>query len=150
MANARQIHGQTQILEADGVAKPEWGVKRICTNCQSRFYDLQKNPIECPSCGTTFDPEVFAKPKRARSAAPSEAARKAAAAEAEKRKKAKEAEAEGDDDDELDDDIDDDLDDDIEDEDDEGVLEDASDLGEDDDDVAEVLENVDDKNKEEG
>ena len=129
-------------MEANGVAKPEWGVKRICTNCQARFYDLQKNPIECPSCGTTFDPEVFAKPKRARSAAPSEAARKAAAAEAEKRKKAKEAEeaeAEGED-----------LDDDIEDEDDESVLEDASDLGEDEDDVAEVLENVDDKNKEDG
>jgi uncharacterized protein (TIGR02300 family) len=125
------------------VAKPEWGVKRICTNCQARFYDLQKNPIECPSCGTTFEPEVFAKPKRARSAAPSEAARKAAAAEAEKRKKAKEAaEAE-------DDDLDDDLDDDIEDEDDDGVLEDASDLGEDDDDVAEVLEKVDEDRKEE-
>ena len=125
------------------MAKPEWGVKRICTNCQARFYDLQKNPIECPSCGTTFEPEVFAKPKRARSAAPSEAARKAAAAEAEKRKKAKEAaEAE-------DNDLDDDLDDDIEDEDDDGVLEDASDLGEDDDDVAEVLEKVDEDRKEE-
>lgn len=123
------------------MTKPEWGVKRICTNCQSRFYDLNKNPIECPSCGTTFDPEVFAKPKRSRSAAPSEAARKAAAAEAEKKKKAAEAKAAEAEDDDLDDDIDDD--------DDEGVLEDASDLGEDDDDVAEVLEKVDGVTKEE-
>ena len=119
------------------MTKTEWGVKRICTNCQSRFYDLQKNPIECPSCGTTFDPEVFAKPKRSRSAAPSEAARKAAAAEAEKKKKAAEAKAAEAEEDDIDDDNDD------------GVLEDASDLGEDDDDVAEVLENVDDSRKEE-
>jgi len=128
------------------VAKPEWGIKRICTNCHARFYDLQKNPIECPSCGTTFDPDVFARPKRARSAGPSEAARKAAA-EAERRKKAAELEDDAGDD-ELEDDVDDELDEDMDDEDEDGVLEDASDLGEDEDDVAEVLENVDEERKE--
>jgi uncharacterized protein (TIGR02300 family) len=123
------------------VAKPEWGVKRFCTNCQARFYDLNKNPIECPSCGTTFDPEVFAKPKRSRAAAPGEAARKAAAAEAAKAKKAQEAKAaEAADAADTEEDLDDDED--------EGVLEDASDLGEDDDDVAEVLENVDERKEE--
>lgn len=34
--------------------KAEWGVKRTCPNCEARFYDLQRQPILCPECGTTF------------------------------------------------------------------------------------------------
>ena len=30
--------------------KEEWGVKRICPSCQTRFYDLQRDPMTCPSC----------------------------------------------------------------------------------------------------
>ena len=28
-----------------GVAKPEWGAKRICHNCGARYYDLQRDSI---------------------------------------------------------------------------------------------------------
>jgi len=50
------------------VAKPEWGAKRICHNCGARYYDLQRDPIICPKCGTEFDPEAFLKSRRSRSA----------------------------------------------------------------------------------
>lgn len=32
----------------------ELGTKRTCPNCAARFYDLLKNPIQCPKCGTNF------------------------------------------------------------------------------------------------
>ncbi len=35
--------------------KTEWGVKRTCPNCETRFYDLQRAPILCPECGATFN-----------------------------------------------------------------------------------------------
>jgi len=35
--------------------KDEWGVKRLCPKCSVRFYDLQNDPMTCPSCGATFD-----------------------------------------------------------------------------------------------
>ena len=31
--------------------KEEWGVKRLCPNCHTRFYDLQNDPMTCPNCG---------------------------------------------------------------------------------------------------
>jgi len=34
--------------------KEEWGVKRVCPNCSVRFYDLQRDPMTCPSCGHSF------------------------------------------------------------------------------------------------
>lgn len=34
--------------------KDEWGVKRLCPHCASRFYDLQRDPMTCPECDTTF------------------------------------------------------------------------------------------------
>lgn len=37
--------------------KDEWGVKRLCPNCSTRFYDLQHDPMTCPNCGTTFTVE---------------------------------------------------------------------------------------------
>jgi uncharacterized protein (TIGR02300 family) len=36
------------------VAKPELGTKRACASCGARFYDLNKDPITCPKCGTEF------------------------------------------------------------------------------------------------
>jgi uncharacterized protein (TIGR02300 family) len=30
------------------------GIKRICTNCGTRYYDMGKTPITCPSCDTEF------------------------------------------------------------------------------------------------
>jgi uncharacterized protein (TIGR02300 family) len=40
------------------VAKPEWGIKRVCYGCSTKFYDLEKEEIICPSCGDVFDPEA--------------------------------------------------------------------------------------------
>ena len=37
--------------------KDEWGVKRLCPHCASRFYDLQRDPMTCPECGHTFTAE---------------------------------------------------------------------------------------------
>ena len=37
------------------VAKPKLGTKRICPNCGTRYYDLEKDPIICPKCGTRFE-----------------------------------------------------------------------------------------------
>lgn len=62
------------------MAKPEWGLKRVCQSCSAKFYDLQRNPIICPKCGATFDPDALLKSRRARPAAakatPKDAAKK--------------------------------------------------------------------------
>lgn len=108
------------------MAKPEWGFKRTCLSCGAKFYDMQKNPIVCPACETTFDPEAATKLKRGRQQIADEKAKKAAEAKA-----AKSAEED-----------DDDLDSDVDDDDDDGVLEDTSDL--DDDDVPVVGSDDDD------
>jgi uncharacterized protein (TIGR02300 family) len=48
------------------MSKPEWGCKRICPNCNARFYDMRRQPIVCPKCSTTFDPEALIKKRRGR------------------------------------------------------------------------------------
>src|SRR5262249_60951297 len=48
------------------VAKPEWGTKRICPSCGTRYYDLLREPVICPNCSTPYDPEAFLKSRRAR------------------------------------------------------------------------------------
>ena len=63
------------------MAKPEWGLKRTCLGCGARFYDMQRDPIVCPSCDTEFDPLALVRPRRARAAAASKAKAAAAAAE---------------------------------------------------------------------
>ncbi len=45
------------------------GLKRICTSCGIRFYDLNKRPIICPSCETEFTGEVKVKSRRGRASA---------------------------------------------------------------------------------
>lgn len=37
------------------MAKPELGTKRLCAGCGAKFYDLNKDPITCPKCGTVFE-----------------------------------------------------------------------------------------------
>jgi uncharacterized protein (TIGR02300 family) len=37
--------------------KDEWGVKRLCPHCSSRFYDLRRDPMTCPECSHTFTAE---------------------------------------------------------------------------------------------
>ena len=36
------------------MAKSELGTKRQCQNCAAKFFDLNKDPIICPKCGTVF------------------------------------------------------------------------------------------------
>jgi uncharacterized protein (TIGR02300 family) len=34
------------------MAKPEFGTKRVCVACSTRFYDLNRQPVICPKCNT--------------------------------------------------------------------------------------------------
>ncbi len=128
------------------MAKPEWGVKRLCQSCATKFYDLGRSPIACPQCGARFDPEALLKSRRSRPAAATKPAKAPA--------KAPEVDETGRPDDELPDessvqpggdaqtpkDISDD-----EDDDDDSVIEDASELGGDAG-VSDVVVTGDDKN----
>ena len=121
------------------MAKPEWGTKRICPSCGARYYDLLRDPVVCPKCSTPFDPEAFLKARRARPAAPVE----------------KELEPVGAD--EIDPDLEAEPDvaeeeeeegvalEEAEEEEEEELIEDASELGEDEDDMAEVIDNVEEE-----
>jgi uncharacterized protein (TIGR02300 family) len=35
--------------------KIELGIKRRCASCDAPFYDLLRDPIQCPKCGTAFN-----------------------------------------------------------------------------------------------
>jgi uncharacterized protein (TIGR02300 family) len=65
------------------VAKPELGTKRLCASCSAKFYDLNKDPIHCPKCGTVYEiaPVVTRGRPDAAAAAAAAAARAAAPAE---------------------------------------------------------------------
>ena len=61
--------------------KDEWGVKRVCPACSTRFYDLRNDPMTCPSCGAVHTAESLAAGKT-RSMVADKADPKTAAAEA--------------------------------------------------------------------
>lgn len=47
------------------MVKPEWGTKRTCPKCGTRFYDLQKDePVVCINCSNQWDPEPVLKSKQ--------------------------------------------------------------------------------------
>ncbi len=46
--------------------KRKWGTKRTCPSCGARFYDLGREPIACPKCHATYSPEDFLKNRRVR------------------------------------------------------------------------------------
>jgi uncharacterized protein (TIGR02300 family) len=47
------------------MAKAEWGSKRTCLKCGTRFFDLTKDdPITCISCGYAWIPEPVLKSKQ--------------------------------------------------------------------------------------
>ncbi len=47
------------------MAKAEWGIKRSCLKCGTRFYDLEKSdPVTCISCGHAWLPEPVLKSKQ--------------------------------------------------------------------------------------
>ena len=94
------------------MAKAELGMKLTCESCGARFYDLNKQPGHCPKCGTANARPVIFKASRGR---PSEEKKAQAAKPVPAPEEAPEAEDE--------------------DEEDEAVIEDTSDLGEDDADI---------------
>lgn len=99
------------------MAKPEWGTKRQCQECEVKFYDLGKTPIICPDCGTEFKVVVAARP-----------APKPEPKEAKPPPKHDRRNRGPEDDDEVDDDLDDD-DIDLDDDDDDDDLEEVIDSG---------------------
>ena len=119
------------------MVKRNWGTKRVCKGCDARFYDLNREKPQCPKCGAEY---VAGNPQKARHrAAPPEpppAVEPVPPSEDEHvvplKGVVKTAE----------DDEDDDLEKVKGDE--EGLIEDASELRKDDDDVSEVREHVDD------
>ncbi len=75
-------HGKPfrQSLPREGVrpvAKKEGlGTKRACPECSAKFYDLDKDPVVCPKCGHSYQPEED--PKAADTSTVEEVAPKAA------------------------------------------------------------------------
>ena len=102
------------------MGKVDLGMKLTCESCGARFYDLNKTPAVCPKCGASNSrPAIFKSRSRSAAAEEREDKRAAAAAAAAKTKAPEdevEVEAAADDEDEDDE-----------------VIEDTSDLGEDDD-----------------
>jgi len=107
------------------LAKPEWGAKRLCQSCATKFYDFGRLPIVCPKCGSEFDPESVLKSRRR---TPAKVAKPAKVAPAPTEEEDLEIEEADEEDIELEDDA----------EDDDSVIEDTSDLA-DDEDVSEVV-----------
>lgn len=47
------------------MVKPEWGTKRTCPKCGTRFYDLgNEDPVACVECGNEWTPEPVLKSKQ--------------------------------------------------------------------------------------
>lgn len=51
------------------MVKLEWGAKRTCLSCGARFYDMQKTSPACPKCGTVFELQTTARGRRGKAAA---------------------------------------------------------------------------------
>ncbi len=105
--------------------KDEWGVKRLCPHCASRFYDLKQDPMTCPECSRSFTAESLVATRGRASSADKAAAR-------EKETEVDDAEVEVEvEDDSSDTDLDDDL---LEDDEDDDVsLDEIADVASDDD-----------------
>ncbi len=105
------------------MGKVDLGMKLTCESCGARFYDLSKQPALCPKCGAkNTRPQVFRSRRPADERAEKKALAAAAAALPEK-KLEEDVDVEAADNDEAED-----------------VIEDTSDLGEDDADVEVVVE----------
>ena len=51
------------------MAKVKLGIKRSCAACGMRYYDMNRSPITCPSCGVEFDLESLLKTRKSQQAA---------------------------------------------------------------------------------
>ena len=119
----------------------KWGTKRLCLGCGKRFYDMRRDPIVCPGCDVPFEVSPPARTRRQRvPVKPAEvAAPPVATAETEDvavvPPEDPDVQAAGDDDDVK-----------VEEEAAEAI-EDPSELGEDEDDMAEVIEGIEEPEK---
>ncbi len=127
------------------MAKRKWGMKRICQSCGTRFYDLNRKGPQCPKCGAGYAAAKPAKPRRraappapAPATAPEPAPATAPPPEDAAAKPPTDAVETAGDDDEDENDLEQ-----VKGADD-GLIEDASELRKDDDDVSEVREHLDD------
>ena len=117
------------------MTKPKWGSKRQCHKCGARFYDLNRAEVACPKCGTPYDPRALLKSRRQRLARTEEKVvplvpiEFPVEVETEEAKPADAGAPEG------------------EESADEELIEDTSELGKDEDDVAEVMDNVDEEER---
>ena len=50
--------------------KAEWGEKRICQSCGARFYDMLRSPIVCPTCETVYEPVTSGRGSRTKVSSP--------------------------------------------------------------------------------
>lgn len=121
------------------MVKRKWGVKRTCQGCGARFYDLNREKPQCPECGAGYVAGNPPSPRRR--AAPPEPP---PAVEPEPVPPPEDehvvplkgvVETVEDDEDDLEE---------VKGDNDDGLIEDASELRKDDDDVSEVREHVDD------
>ena len=104
------------------MGKVDLGMKLTCESCGARFYDLNKQPAVCPKCGAkNTRPQVF-RTRRPSEDRAKQAAPVVAPVPEKKLEAADDVEAAADDDEAED------------------VIEDTSDLGEDDEDVEVVVE----------
>ena len=55
------------------MAKLAWGTKLTCPSCGARFYDLRRPSVACPKCESPYSGKINVKPKRTR--VPAEAAK---------------------------------------------------------------------------
>ena len=116
------------------MAKAEWGLKRTCQSCGTRFYDMLRSPIVCPHCSAVYDAEAVLKTRRGR----------VVAAPVEKKPVKEDLEVEV-----VETEVEVGLGEDIaetEEVEEEDLIEDTSELGEDDD-VAEVIDKVEDEER---
>src|SRR5262245_29120308 len=46
--------GEAHQASRTSMSKPARGIKRVCQSCGTRFYDLGRTPIVCPSCQAAY------------------------------------------------------------------------------------------------
>ncbi|MFN4090453.1 MAG: TIGR02300 family protein [Alphaproteobacteria bacterium] len=112
------------------MANPELGTKRTCLQCGVRFYDLERTTIVCPKCGHEHTAELFARNRRLRSTTADAAPKPKRVAPVVVAEPAE-------------DDVDVEVE--VDDEETDETFEDTADIGGDEDELAEVIDAVDDE-----
>ena len=124
------------------MTKPNLGKKRTCLSCETRFYDLNKNPAICPKCGEKFKKSVTKAKRTSTSEKKASGINIIEADELAEDAKVEEIAPENDDGDSNADNETDELEAELEDDLDESLMENTSELDEDSDELSKVFEHV--------